>query len=278
MPDAGDYGHDNESQGSQAGQASDWAAAFAALPQETPSADGWQRMQTRLLAATPSGRRTRWPLWLAAAASLALAVAIPMRMRPDATTAPVAVTDPVAARASMAQADIDPVIPEPPPAAASSPTSVAVPPATAAPSTIARVHKPRRGTVVKPSQRPIRTAAQPADATLLAATDTANTTDASAPASLELLYAQSAQLEGLLALVRDERVSSGTAAALADSLDTEVASIDAALGQADVTPQHRDALWRDRIETLRQLVGIETTQRLYAARGQQYDAALVSID
>ena len=43
-------------------------------------------------------------------------------------------------------------------------------------------------------------------------------------------------------------------------------------------PQRRTELWRNRVDTLRQLVGIETTQRLYSARGLQYEAALVSID
>ena len=35
---------------------------------------------------------------------------------------------------------------------------------------------------------------------------------------------------------------------------------------------------RQRVDTLQQLVGIETTNRLYASRGQTYDVALVSID
>ena len=128
-----------------------------------------------------------------------------------------------------------------------------------------------------PSQRPIRTAAQPADATRLATTEAA----AGAPASstdLESLLAQSAQLEDLLALARDERVSTGTAAALTETLGAQVTGIDAALSRPGLSPQGRDDLWRERVDTMRQLVGIETTQRLYSARGQQYEAALVSID
>ena len=40
----------------------------------------------------------------------------------------------------------------------------------------------------------------------------------------------------------------------------------------------RAELWGRRVDALQQLVGIEATNRLYAARGQSYDAALVSID
>lgn len=152
-------------------------------------------------------------------------------------------------------------------------------------TTLVRVDKPRPGKLVKPSQRPIRTVAQPADATRIAAREdgtpaTIDSPDAPSlePASLEQLYAQSAQLESLLAMARDDRVSNGTAAAMSENLDARVASIDAALARADVSNERRGELWLDRIDTLRQLVGIETTQRLYSARGQQYDAALVSID
>ena len=134
---------------------------------------------------------------------------------------------------------------------------------------VARRDAPRR---VPPSQRPIRTAAKPADAIRLAAGDARPAPD------LEPLYARSAQLESLLALARDERVASGTSAALSDELDARVAAIDAALIQSDLDPQRRADLWDQRVDALQQLVGIETTNRLYAARGQSYDAALVSID
>lgn len=130
--------------------------------------------------------------------------------------------------------------------------------------------------MVAPSRQPIRTAAQAADTTRVASA--AATVAPASDAKLESLYAQSAQLEGLLAMARDDSVSSGLAAALTAAMESEVASIDAALTQPDVSLQQRGELWRARVDTLRQLVGIETTQRLYAARGQQYEAALVSID
>ena len=101
---------------------------------------------------------------------------------------------------------------------------------------------------------------------------------ASATPPLEALQNQSAQLEGLLALARDERVSSGTTAALTSELDARVASIDASLVQPDLDPAQRSALWSERVDALQQLVGIETTNRLYAALGETLDVALVSVD
>lgn len=95
---------------------------------------------------------------------------------------------------------------------------------------------------------------------------------------LDRLYAESAQLEALLSMARDERVSSGTAAALASEFDAQIASIDATLIQPDVTPQQRTALWRDRVDALRQVAAFESTQRLLAAQGERYDAMLVSVD
>ena len=54
----------------------DWHDAFAALPAETPTPDGWQRLRSRLPAAAPA-RRARWPWGVAMAASLLLAALLP---------------------------------------------------------------------------------------------------------------------------------------------------------------------------------------------------------
>ena len=54
--------------------------------------------------------------------------------------------------------------------------------------------------------------------------------------------------------------------------------IDTALIQPGLSDTQRANLWGQRVDTLQQLVGIETTNRLYASRGQTYDVALVSID
>ncbi|HVI25634.1 MAG TPA: hypothetical protein VM576_05500 [Xanthomonadaceae bacterium] len=60
----------------------DWGAAFAALPQEAPPADPWPRIAARLAAR----RSHRWPLGLAAAAVLVLAVVLPLRLAQHTST------------------------------------------------------------------------------------------------------------------------------------------------------------------------------------------------
>ena len=255
MPDAGDFERDDNRHGGGIG----WGEAFAALPQESSDAGGWQRVQARLPA--PMRSRRRWPLWLAAA-SLLLAVAIPLRMLPQARPdAPPQHAANALASAHAAVATTMPVV--------APPASIDAHPAS---TPLASRDKPRRSARVAPSQRPIRTIAQPADATRIANADAPPATD------LEPLYAQSAQLESLLAMARDERVASGTSAALSDGLDARVAAIDATLIQPGLSDAQRAGLWGRRVDALQQLVGIEATNRLYAARGQSYDAALVSID
>ena len=238
-----------------------WGEAFAALPQETPHADAWRCLQARL-PARATAARTRWPLWLAAAASLALVALIPLRMLPRTTAEPAASAPQVSATAS-------PVAVVAPPASAA---PVSASPAQPVSTPVATRDATPRARRTAPSQRPIRTAAAPADATRIAASEAPTRTD------LEPLYAQSAQLESLLALARDERVASGTSAALSDALDNRLATIDATLIQPGLSDAQRSELWNQRVDALQQLVGIETTNRLYAARGQRYDAALVSID
>lgn len=258
MPDAGRFETGKPERGNHTRDANfGWGEAFAALPQETPDAGGWQRVQARLPTPTPS--RRRWPLWLATAASLLLAVATPLRMLPQAEP------DAPASQASVAQATPQPAIATTTPVVTPTAT-IDAPPAS---MPVAIRDKPHRAT---PSQRPIRTAGQPAGTTHVAATN------AKPAAGLEPLYAQSAQLEGLLAMARDDRVASGTAAALSCELDARVADIDATLIQPGLSDAQRIDLWGQRVDALQQLVGIETTNRLYAARGQSYDAALVSID
>ena len=171
-----------------------WSEAFAALPLERPDADGWRRITARL-DARPAAR---WPVWLAAAAALVVAVALPWRPWQQ---------DPAAETVKVAT------------------------PATAAPGE-----------------------------------------------TLEQLHAESAQLEALLAMARDERVSSAAAASVANDLDRQLADIDAALMQPDLPLARQRALWRERVQTLRTVVGFEGTRRLLAAQGERYDGALVRVD
>jgi hypothetical protein len=95
---------------------------------------------------------------------------------------------------------------------------------------------------------------------------------------LQRLYAESGQLESLLQLARDDRVASGTAAAMASELDARIASIDAALMQPDLPRLRQLQLWQDRVDALRSAAGFEGTRRWLAAQGTRYDAALVRID
>lgn len=96
-------------------------------------------------------------------------------------------------------------------------------------------------------------------------------------APLYNLYAESAQLEALLSLARDDRVSSAGAALLADELDAQVAAIDASLAQPGLDDGERLRLWQARVGALRQAAGFESTQRLLASQGRS-DLMLVSVD
>lgn len=109
-------------------------------------------------------------------------------------------------------------------------------------------------------------------------TAVAGTAAGSTTPELDRLHAESAQLEALVALARDDRMSTGTVAALGGELQARVARIDAALAEPSPAPEQRLDLWRERVDALRELAGFETTQRLLAARGEQYDGMLVSVD
>jgi len=136
--------------------------------------------------------------------------------------------------------------------------------------------------VVAPWQR----VGEPRDANAGAAEAATENTAASAvptaatptPATgLQDLYAESARLEALLSVARDDRVASAGAAMLSSELDARVAAIDAALARADLDDDERLQLWQARVESLRQAAGFESTQRLLASQGRS-DAMLVSVD
>lgn len=247
MPDIGHHEHDTPATPPQ------WRDAFAALPLESPAPQAWQRLHARLPGSTAT-RRRRWPLWLAAAASLALAVAMPLRT--GMREAPPTHAPPGPTLATAAQRSTPP-----------------------RPS-----HDAPAGIEAPPAPTPARPAAEPAHrdpAQALASAPRARrdaTPRTQREAGLESLYAESAQLEALLAAARDDRTASSGTAALTDSLEAELAAIDATLIQPGLDLPRRSGLWRQRVDTLRQLAGIETTRRLLSARGETYDAALVSVD
>jgi hypothetical protein len=286
MPDTGDFGKD-----SAAASPASWGDAFAALPLETADGDGWQRLQARLPAAASPRVRVRWPLWLAAAASLGLVVALPLRMSHEtAIESPALATDQTSSQDAVAGhpgARRDPAlvadaIRHDEEAASRVPASSdreGLDPglrrddgSTLASGVAARSGR-KHSTMprIAPAQRPIRTAAESAGTTRLAETTPSTPT-------IEALHAESAQLEELLAMVRDDRMLSATSAALSSDLDARIASIDDALAQPGLDAADRDRLWQRRVDALQQLVGIETTNRLLSARGEQFNASLVSID
>jgi hypothetical protein len=226
----------------------DWQQALAALPLESPPPGGWDRIAGRL---PPVRRRhRRWPVAMAAAATLATLAVVPLlwwRASPPAPTAPVA-TNPAGPRPATETAAVA-AMPEP----AAEPAS-ALSPATATERLAdSRGNPPAAGATATPA--PQRTTDRPARAA--AAAD--------APA-LEALYLESAHLESLLAQMQDERVASGPAMAMTVALQDRIAVIDHALSQPGSDVPQRE-LWQQRVDALRQLAGLEGTQRWLAASG-----------
>lgn len=243
----------------------DWGDVFAALPLEAPQADVWAKIATKIrpVETARPARRYRRPLWLAVAAAAVLAIALPLfwRPAPDAAAPSVVASNPAPAPRDtrLSPPVVPPVVPPE--------SSPRVSPSGEPKAADATATPPDTRVAQRPAKRNDKKAARPATST--------GQPDETA---LAALYAQSAQLESLLAMARDERVASGTSAALSDELDAKVAGIDAALIQPGLDAHRRAELWGLRVDALQQLVGIEATQRLYAARGQSYDVALVSID
>src|SRR5690606_775606 len=95
---------------------------------------------------------------------------------------------------------------------------------------------------------------------------------------LEQLYAESAQLESLLAVARVDRVASATAAVLGDVFTDQLAAIDARLARPGLSRDAQLSLWQLRVDGLRTLTGFESNRRWLAAQGGRYDAALVLVD
>jgi hypothetical protein len=94
---------------------------------------------------------------------------------------------------------------------------------------------------------------------------------------LENLYAESARLEAILAQLQEPRAASATATALSAELQDRIADIDGALSQPDVPSTSQLDLWQQRIDALRQLTGVETTQRWMAAQGTATEGPLAQV-
>lgn len=272
-----------------------WSEAFAALPDVVPPSDGWARVAQALDAPTVRNTRAwprrRWPLWLAAAAALAMVTVVPFGLV-DRDSSPPAQTSTQSAPPSAAVAT-GPVsrqptsvrdVKEDPPVAHNEPRQlestvtgdiafVPVKPRARKPVQIRSMTTATRSSPTPAPQSATKESTSPADTTL----PTGAIADAVVDPFLQL-QAESAQLEALVAFARDERVASASNAILAGDLDARIGLIDAALSQPDVADAQRTALWQERIDTLRELAGVETTQRWLAARGERYDGALVRVD
>ena len=253
----------------------DWASAFAALPPETPPADALSGVFAQLPASTPTRSGRQW--WIAAAAVLALAAVVPMATLSIRDSGEGTPHNAGIASARHSGASRNPAL------AADSgikklgpglhrddgegtvtarpdvttPPVVNALPMHSTPVRIAKADRPHR----KPHRaRPATPTSEPADKLM------------------EPLYAESARLEALLALARDDRVASATAVALGSDFEARLSGIDAALAQPSLDAQRRLSLWRDRVSALRAYASFESTQRALAASGERYDAMLVSID
>lgn len=256
----------------------DWSAAFAALPLEAPATSRWPALASKIEPKKPRAHpRIRW----AVAASLFALAALPLAWRwrdarTDAAAPPVAAAPASAPRQIIDAAAID--------ASAGAGTVVAtasIDPSAIRPVVVTGMRKP-----APMASRSLRQPHAPASLpsirrTAAAASHIANTADESRKpdaTSLESLYAASAQLETLLSVARDLRVESGPAAALASTLDAELATIDAQLAQPGLGAEQQQALWQARVETLQASAGFESHLRLLAADGGQLDGMLVSVD
>ena len=252
----------------------DWRDAFLALPAEAPPTDGWTAIAPCLPATTVAhrSRRPRTLRW-AAAASIALAAAgLLLRTAPDRG----AVEAPRAAVRSATPPVVATVGTQPTEAAAqmdSAAATVEAPSAAMRPRASGRIrtHGIRSTSPVLrvATARPARDATSPPV--------TVATVDASTP-SLDDLRAESARLEALAALVRDDRVASGPAMVLAADAEDRVRLIDAALSRTDPGDASQLDLWMRRVAALRELAGVEGTNRWLAANGESLEGAIALVD
>lgn len=95
--------------------------------------------------------------------------------------------------------------------------------------------------------------------------------------AIEHLQAQSARLEALVAIARDERVGNASGELLSAELDAGIAAVDASLSQDNLDDSGRKQLWQQRVDLLQQLAGVESTARWLAAQGMSNETALVSV-
>lgn len=265
-----------------------WSDAFAALPMETPPADGWTRI-TRALdgpalrhGAMRREHRMSWVIGLASAAGLAFVAWSPLshwlQHEAGAVRPTLVATEAPGVRGSAAPLHNEAVATELAKPAVDE-IQVASSDA-AAPKPVHR--KPASGKRAVARQPRLESAAVSATASV-ASTTAANLRPSAAAMTsvdadpLQKLKTQSAQLEALVALARDERVANASSELLSSELDSGIAAVDAALSQPDIASTRRQELWQQRVDLLQQLAGVEATSRWLAAQGASNDTALVSV-
>jgi hypothetical protein len=220
----------------------DWREAFGALPLEAPPEGGWQRLAAALPAARASAPRARWrhPALALVATAFFVAVIPLMHWRAVQTTPP-----PLQRPASVVTTAPRPSI---------------------APATATGTTAPASASSTAPeTSMPARVAAAPA---------VRRSTARTAPTRLDALYTESARLEAVLAQLPERGTGNVAALTVSAELQDEVSHIDLALSQPALPEVTRTALWEQRVDTLRQLTGVETTRRWQVAMNGDTDTTI----
>lgn len=213
----------------------DWGDAFGGLPLETPPEGAWQRVAIALPPAPAPDHRTRWrrPA-LALAATAFFAAVVPLLHWRTTVHSPL------------------PSQPAPLPEIATSAPLVATP------------EPPARASIAAEAQDASTSARAPASRARQTP-ERALQARQHDPARLDALYTESARLEAVLAQLPDTTVGNVAMLAVSADLQDQVAHIDLALSQPALQESARAALWQQRVDTLRQLTGVEATQRWQVA-------------
>lgn len=272
-----------------------WGEIFAALPAETPPADGWARLDRALDTRSPRTRAVRrerrmsWLLGIASAAVLILVAWAPIAgwLHDGSATKP---PPSMAASAPKRHGPAAPVRRDP---GAATMTRVASGADVVFPAA-SREEAPRREPVHKArvtthrtkagtAPRQVATASHARPEHSATSSSSGAASDRVAPSTatseaLQRLKTQSAQLEALVALARDDRVGNAGSELLSSELDAGIAAIDAALSQSGLGDARQQELWRQRVDLLQRLAGMEATSRWLAAQGTANDTTLVSVD
>lgn len=221
----------------------DWVDAFGNLPLEAPPEGAWQRIAAALPPIhTPIHTRARRTQWrrpaLALAATAFFAAVAPLLPWRTAVDTPL------------------------PPPHAPLPAIATRPPRVATPEPLVRPAEVAAAVAAQDASRAARSA--PASG----APQTpghAMPARQDSPAPLDALYTESARLEAVLAQLPDNTVGNVAMLAVSADLQDQVEHIDLALSQPALQESTRAALWQQRVDTLRQLTGVEATQRWQVA-------------